>query len=74
MPDDLGRRIRAARAHAGLSRETLAASLNFPMARLERFEAGVDEPGDDRQKNIAELADATRLPASFFTGDFDSLD
>lgn len=74
MPN-LGRRIRAARAHAGISRDALAESLTFSTGRLERLEAGVDEPADDKMPEvIKELAAATRLPASFFTGDFDSLD
>jgi transcriptional regulator with XRE-family HTH domain len=71
MPN-LGRRIRAARAHAGISRETLAESLSFSAARLERLEAGIDEPSDgERYDVIRELADATRLPTGFFTSDYD---
>jgi transcriptional regulator with XRE-family HTH domain len=71
---NLGRRIRAARAHAGISRETLAESLAFTVGRLERLEAGVDEPsGREREDVIRELADATRLPTRFFTVDYDQL-
>lgn len=75
MPS-LGRRVRAARAHAGISRDTLAESLSFSSARLERLEAGIDEPDSETRmaEVIGELADATHLPASFFTGDFGSLD
>jgi ribosome-binding protein aMBF1 (putative translation factor) len=72
---DFGRRVRAARAHAGISRETLAASLTFPAERLERLEAGLDEPTEDKMLVVVkELADATRLPEQFFTGDFDSME
>jgi ribosome-binding protein aMBF1 (putative translation factor) len=71
MPS-LGRRVRAARAHAGISRDTLAESLSFPAARLERLEAGVDEPTSEEMPTvIRELATATRLPEQFFTADFD---
>lgn len=73
MPS-LGRRIRAARAHAGISRDTLADSLSFSAARLERLEAGLDEPSDEQLSTIIkELADATGLPERFFTGDYDTL-
>jgi transcriptional regulator with XRE-family HTH domain len=71
---DLGRRIRAARAHAGISRDTLAESLSFPLARLERLEAGLDAPSDDRMGAvIKEIAEATRLPEQFFIEDWGAM-
>jgi transcriptional regulator with XRE-family HTH domain len=74
MPD-LGRRIRAARAHAGISRATLAESLSFSPGRLERLESGLDEPtGENLERVVEELAKATRVPERFFTGDFHALD
>jgi ribosome-binding protein aMBF1 (putative translation factor) len=73
--DDIGQRIRAARGYTGISRETLLEDVDLTPAQLERIEVGLDEPDELLEPRlVGELAKATRLPASFFTGDFDSLD
>jgi transcriptional regulator with XRE-family HTH domain len=75
MMSDLGKRVRAARGYTNLTQDTLVESLNMSRAELERLEVGLDEPDDEhRPQVVAELARATRLPESFFTGDYDSLE
>lgn len=66
--DSLPKRLRAARAVAGLSLNDLAAQVGVDRHRLSRWERSVDpipplvEPG-----LIAAVSDATGFPAEFFT-------
>lgn len=72
--DDLGKRITAARAYAGLSQETLADGVSLTLHAIQRIEAGVEQltPGD-RRSLIRTVAASTRLPEQFFTVDYSDL-
>lgn len=69
--DDLGKRIAAARAYAGISQDGLADSISVSKHALQRIEAGLEEFGEsERWALIHAIALATRLPEQFFTVDF----
>jgi transcriptional regulator with XRE-family HTH domain len=71
---DLGKRIRAARAYAGIGQENLADSIGVSPHLLQRVEAELEEFGEsERWSLIRAIAQATRLPEQWFTVDFDSL-
>jgi transcriptional regulator with XRE-family HTH domain len=72
--DDLGKRIAAARAYAGISQEVLADAISLTLHAVQRIEAGVEElkEGDRWSPHHTEAA-ATRLPEQFFTVDFEDL-
>jgi transcriptional regulator with XRE-family HTH domain len=73
--DDLGKRIAAARAYAGLSPETLADSISLTAAAIHRIEAGLEKlPEEERWSVIRAVSAATDCPIAFFTTDFASLD
>jgi len=75
LPDDIGQRIAAARAYAGLSREALADSLGLTPAALQRLEAGVTDLRVEQQWGmLSAVAEATRVPLQAFTTDFGVLD
>jgi transcriptional regulator with XRE-family HTH domain len=72
--DDLGKRIRAARAYAGLSQETLADGISLTLHAMQRIEAGVEQLAeDDRRSLVRGVAASTGLPEQFFTVDYASL-
>ena len=72
--DDLGKRISAARAYAGINRTTLADGLTISKPALERLESGLEVPeGSERRSKIKDLAIATQLPEQFFTADYAEL-
>jgi transcriptional regulator with XRE-family HTH domain len=72
--DDLGKRIVAARAYAGINLEGLADSISVSTTALQRVEAGLEEYGEsERWALIRAIALATRLPEQFFTADFAAL-
>jgi len=74
MSDDLGRRIAAARAYAGLSAESLADSINMTPTAINRLEAGIEElDGEEYWAVIKNVSAATACPVAFFTTDFASL-
>jgi transcriptional regulator with XRE-family HTH domain len=74
MADDLGKRIAAARAYAGISQEVLADGISLTIHAVQRLEAGVEDLSEsDRWSVIRAVAASTRLPDAFFTADFDSL-
>lgn len=72
--NDLGKRISAARAYAGIDRETLADGVSLTPTGIQRLEAGLDELTDsERRSTIRQIAAATRLPEQFFTVDYAAL-
>jgi transcriptional regulator with XRE-family HTH domain len=74
MADDLGKRIAAARAYAGISQEVLADGISLTIHAIQRLEAGVEDLSEsDRWSVIRAVAASTRLPDAFFTADFDTL-
>jgi transcriptional regulator with XRE-family HTH domain len=74
MTNDLGKRITAARAYAGIDRETLADGVSLTPTGIQRLEAGLDElTHDERRSTIQQIAAATRLPEQFFTVDYAEL-
>jgi len=74
MSDDLGKRIAAARAYAGLSAESLADSINLTPTAINRLEAGVEElDGEEHWAVIKNVSAATGCPVAFFTTDFAAL-
>ena len=75
MSDDLGKRIAAARAYAGLSAETLADSINLTPTAIQRLEAGIEKLAEgDRWAVIKAVSGATSCPVAFFTADFESME
>lgn len=72
--NDLGKRIKAARAYAGISQENLADSISISHHALQRIEAELDQAdGSERWALIHAIAQATRLPEQWFTADFEAL-
>lgn len=72
---ELGRRVRAARAYAGLSMEGIAQEEVTPAtdrSTWRHYELG-EIPPQKRQWLIEETARATDLPREFFEVDFDAL-
>jgi transcriptional regulator with XRE-family HTH domain len=71
---DLGKRITAARGYRAMDLASLADSINVTAPALQRFEAGVEPLSEgDQWALIGAIAEATQLPVSFFTTDFQSL-
>ncbi len=72
---ELGRRIRSARAYAGITAQTLAAGMSTDLNALERLEAGI-QPLDPaaRRTVITIVSQQTGCPEQFFTADFSALD
>lgn len=71
--DGLPSRLRAARAFADLSREQLVKRLadsDLTVRKIARFEQGLAQPSVEQ---VAAVAAACRLPAAFFTTDFEAL-
>lgn len=64
----IGRKIRAARKHAGLSHDRLAVRVGTSRQHLIRLEKGVHMP---RPELLAAIARETGRPEEFFTGDDD---
>lgn len=74
IPNDLGKRIRAARAYAGLEIDVLADAMSLTPQLLGRIEAGVEAlPDDDARSVIRGVAGITRLPEAIFTVDLATL-
>ncbi len=74
-PDDLGKRVAAARAMASIDRDTLADSTGMTSHVLQRIESGLEDLDDSgRRAIIGVVAAATRLPEQFFTVDYWALD
>lgn len=71
MDEALTRRLRAARAYAGLSQPDLAAKLNTSQDTIKRIELGQRElQGYERDGFLRAVAGACGLPVEFFTEDF----
>jgi transcriptional regulator with XRE-family HTH domain len=72
--DDLGKRIAAARAYAGISLETLADGISLTPYAIQRIEAGIETLSQgDRRSLVKSVAASTRLPEQFFTVDYAEL-
>jgi transcriptional regulator with XRE-family HTH domain len=72
---EVRRRLRAARAYAGLSRTELAERLGISKDTIERIENGRRQFGEFELPGLLEkFADATGLPAGFFTEDWRALE
>lgn len=66
---ELGRRIRAARVYAGLTRSELAAILHLSEATVKRYENGRHMPRQQWRQDalIAAIAEACHLAPDWFT-------
>jgi transcriptional regulator with XRE-family HTH domain len=79
VPDDFGRRIKAARAYAGegtsqMSQATLAAEIGVSTGTLKALEAGTRAVKDFEAPGvIARVSEATGLPPGFFSIDWSLL-
>lgn len=74
LPDDIGKRIAAARAYAGIDVESLADAISLTPPLVRRIEAGLqDLPEGDKWSMIHAVAGATRLPEQFFTVEWSTL-
>jgi transcriptional regulator with XRE-family HTH domain len=74
MADDLGKRIAAARAYTGWDRDTLADGVGITAAALQRIEVGDEElTEEERFALINAVAEATRIPAGYFTTHLDAM-
>lgn len=72
--DELAKRVRAARGYAGMAQPELAGKLGVSTSTLKRIEGGKTSlQGFERDGFIRAAADATDLPAEFFTVDRESL-
>ncbi len=75
LPDDIGRRISAARAYAGLSVEALADSIGLKHEVLQRLEAGAEVLTEEEWWGIVRNVGAiTRVPVQAFSVEFGTLD
>jgi transcriptional regulator with XRE-family HTH domain len=63
---ELGKRVRAARAYAGLSQEELADKVELSQPTLARIEKGERQA---RWIEIMGIAEVTGIPRIWFTGD-----
>jgi transcriptional regulator with XRE-family HTH domain len=68
--EEIGRRVRAARAYAGLTIGALADSLGMGARTIKRIECG---ERDARRYELIGIAEACGLPREFFELDFDLL-
>jgi transcriptional regulator with XRE-family HTH domain len=66
-PDELGRRIRAARAYARLTTQELAKRVDIGRSTLERIESGHQLP---KRWQLWGIAEVTGLPRNWFTADW----
>jgi transcriptional regulator with XRE-family HTH domain len=66
----LGRRIRAARALAGLSRAALAERIGVREGMVAKYEIGARIPGADRLERLSAVCG---VPVEFFRADLDAL-
>jgi transcriptional regulator with XRE-family HTH domain len=74
LPDDIGKRIAAARAYAGIDVESLADAISLTPPLVRRIEAGLqDLPEGDQWSMIHAVAGTTRLPEQFFTVEWTTL-
>lgn len=74
MTSHLSKCITAARAYAGLERDTLADGISMTPTGLQRVEAGVGDLSPEEQRTLVEnVAFSTGLPEQFFTVDWDVL-
>lgn len=69
-PAEVARRVRAARAYAGLSVYDVANAIGLGAQTIKRIEAGRRTP---RSFEIWAIADVCGLPREWFTADFDAL-
>lgn len=69
-PDEVGRRIRAARAYARLTTQELAERVDMGRSTLERIEAGRQLP---KRWQLWGIAEVTNLPRNWFTADWSDL-
>lgn len=67
---EMSRRVRAARAYAGLSANELAERIGLGLQTIKRIEAGKRNP---RRYEIWAIAEACALPRAFFELDFELL-
>jgi transcriptional regulator with XRE-family HTH domain len=65
--DELRRRVRAARAYAGMSLDRMAAALGVGRQTLVRIERGERKP---KRMELREMAAISGLPVEFFSADF----
>lgn len=70
-PSDFGKRVRAARGYAGLSKPALGAKLEISKNTLWRTEAGKRYPKDSELRALARIC---KVPIWFFFADFDQLE
>jgi transcriptional regulator with XRE-family HTH domain len=68
--EETARRVRAARAYAGLSIPRLAKELGVGMQTIKRIESGRRSP---RRYELWGIADICGLPSGFFERSFDVL-
>lgn len=74
LPHDIGKRITAARAYAGIDVEGLADAVGLSAPLLRRIEAGLEDLREgDWWSTIHAVAGTTRLPEQFFTVEWDTL-
>jgi transcriptional regulator with XRE-family HTH domain len=72
---EVRRRLRAARAYAGLSRSEVGERLGISKDTIERIENGKRQFGEFELSGLlTKFADATGLPAGFFTEDWQALE
>lgn len=75
IPNDFGKRVRGARAYAGLHLDSLADAMAITPQLLGRIEAGVEQLADDDARAIIRgVAAITRLPEALFTVDLATLE
>jgi transcriptional regulator with XRE-family HTH domain len=68
--EEVAKRVRAARAYAGLSIPRLADELGVGLQTIKRIEAGHRSP---RRYELWGIADICGLPSGFFEASFDLL-
>jgi transcriptional regulator with XRE-family HTH domain len=75
MDEEVGRRIRAARAYADIKQPDLARELGVSRDTLYRLEKGGRQlrPLEDEGALLARIAEICGLPDVFFTGNFHSM-
>lgn len=76
MDEEIGRRIRAARAYADIKQPKLASQLGVSRDTLYRLEKGGRQmrPLEDESALLARIADLCGLPLGFFTEDYQQLE
>lgn len=68
--EELARRVRAARAYAGITQEDLSARLGVSVVTYKRIEAGRRDISLEEVRRVSEI---TEMPVAFFTDDISSL-